>query len=115
MRWLAIVAIAALAVASAVVLTRDPEEGWAMALVIASVAVAAAATLTMAQLRVGRGRRGTARRAAAARRGLEAGVVVALLLWLRAVDGLAILTAAFVIGTFVVAELILSAPSEPSR
>jgi hypothetical protein len=40
---------------------------------------------------------------------------VALLLWLRALDGLSLLTAAFIVATFLVAEVVLSARPHSSR
>jgi hypothetical protein len=46
---------------------------------------------------------------------MEIAAVVALLLWLRALDGLSVITAVFVVATFVVAELVLSARPHSSR
>lgn len=115
MRALFLVALVAVAVGLAVVLTRDPEEAWAVGAVILASAVAAGAVATMLQLRSGGRRRVRARASIAGRRGIEVAAIVALLLWLRAVDGLSILTATFVIGSFVVAEAILSARPQASR
>lgn len=117
MRALLLVALIAVAVCLAVVLTRDPEEAWAIGVVILAAATAAGALATLVQLRVlGRGRRrGRPRTSVAARRGVEIAAIVALLLWLRAVDGLSILTATFVVGSFFVAEAILSARPQASR
>ncbi|HKW79030.1 MAG TPA: hypothetical protein VJQ09_08000, partial [Candidatus Limnocylindria bacterium] len=53
--------------------------------------------------------------ARAIRRAAEVGAVIALLLWLRAIDGLSILTATFVIAAFVVAEAVVSAQPQSSR
>lgn len=110
-------AIVALAVALAVMFTRDPEEAWAVALVIVALGIAAGALVAAVLLRRTGGRRrgGTVRRAVATRRGAEAAIVVALLLWLRAVDGLSFITAGFVVGAFVVAEAVLSARPASSR
>jgi hypothetical protein len=44
----------------------------------------------------------------ALRRGLEIGALVAALASLRAIDGLTLLTAAFVVGGFGLAELVLA-------
>jgi hypothetical protein len=119
MRGLAILALGSLAVASAVVLTRDPEEAWAVAVVIAGAGLAAGALASLLQLRSPRA--GTRRRshasvrAVAVRRGMEVAAAVALLLWLRAVDGFSMVTAAFVVVTFVATELVLSARPASSR
>lgn len=117
MRALSLVALASVLVVAAIVGTRDPDEPWAVAALIVAVGALCGALAMMFQLR----RRGARRRASrvapkvAARRGLEVAVTVALLLWLRAVDGLSIITAAFVVGAFVVAEVIISARPAPSR
>lgn len=116
MRGLTLLAIASFAVALVMVLTQDPEQAWAVAAVIVALGVAAGAIATVAQLRATRGaRRRTPLRAVVVRRGVEIGAVVALLLWLRAIDGLSILTAAFVVGAFFVAEAIVSARPRSSR
>ncbi len=117
MRGPLLVAVAALAVALAVMFTRDPEEAWAVAVAIAALGVAAGAVVTALLLRrPGTRRRGGAvRSAVAARRGMETAVAVALLLWLRAVDGLSLITGGFVVGAFLVAEAVLSARPASSR
>lgn len=118
MRALALGMLGSLVLAAAVVLTRDPDEPWAVALLIVALGAAAGALATLLLLRSGTApRRRTAHRdpATAARRGAEIGAIVALLLWLRAVDGLSIITAAFVVATFVVAEAVLSARPHSSR
>lgn len=110
--------LACLALAIAVVLTRDPDEQWAVAVLILTLGAAAGGIATLLQLRAGTAprRRGPQRRpATAVRRGAEVGAIVALLLWLRAVDGLSLVTAAFVVATFVVAEALLSARPQSSR
>jgi hypothetical protein len=109
---------AALATAAAVIFTRDPEEPWAVAMVILALGAAAGATATLVLLRRvagGRGRVAGSRSGPAVRRGAEIAAVVALLLWLRALDGLSVVTAAFVIGTFFAAEVVLSARPRSSR
>lgn len=99
-------------------LTRDPEEAWAVAVLILALGAASGAFATLLGLRSGTaGRKRAAQRnaATAARRGAELGAVVALLLWLRVVDGLSLITATFVVATFVVAESLLSARPQSSR
>lgn len=117
MRPAALVVVASVAVATAVVLTQEPEDLWAIALLIAAIAGAFGGLAAAVQLRGVRRRRGpgAARRAAAVRRAALVAVAVALLLWLRVVDGLSITTASFVVGTFLVAELVLSARPASSR
>lgn len=117
MRGLWVVAAAAVVVAAVVMLTRDPEEAWAIAAVIAGLSIAAGALVVAVLLRAPRPgrRRGAVREGVAIRRGIEVTTGVALLLWLRVVDGLSLITAGFVIGAFVVAETVLSASARPSR
>ena len=117
MQRIAIALLACLAVAALVVLTQDPEQAWAIAVFILAVGGAAAALVTLLQMRRAATRRRVPRAAAlvAGRRGLEAGAAVAILLWLRAVDGLSLVTAVFVIVTFAVAEVVLAARPMSSR
>ena|SRR5438128_1038779 len=117
MRGLSLLALASVLVVAAIVGTRDPDEPWAVAALIAALATLCGAFVTWLQMRrrPGRGRAPRVPRAIAARRGLEVAVAVALLLWLRAVDGLSIITAAFVVGAFIVAEVIISARPASSR
>jgi hypothetical protein len=101
-----------------VLLTRDPEEPWAVAVVILAAAGTAGGATTLVQLRragPGRRRASEGRTLTAARRGMEIAAAVALLLWLRALDGLSLLTAAFIVATFLVAEVVLSARPHSSR
>lgn len=117
-RVLGVFIVACLAIGALVLFTRDPEEPWAVAAVILAVGGAAGAAATLAGLRAARGgrRRGAdGRTAAAARRGVEIAAAVSLLLWLRALDGLSLITAAFVVATFVVTEVVLSARPHSSR
>ena len=103
-------------IAALVALTRDPEEPWAVGIFIVAVGTAAAILAAWLQLRRAATRRRAARvEAVAGRRGLEVGAVVALILWLRAVDGLSLVTAAFVIATFAAAEYVLAARPHSSR
>lgn len=116
MRALALLGSGALLVAAVVILTQDPDKAWAVAIVIIALGLAAGAVATAAQLRWARSaRRRASRRGVALRRGIEVGAVVALFLWLRAIDGLSVLTASFVVLAFVVAEAILSAQPRSSR
>ena len=112
-----LVVIAAILGALAIVLAIDPEQPWAVAALIALVGVAVGAGAIAWQGRSPRGRRRAPRprRSLAVRRGIEMGVAVALLLWLRAVDGLSVVTAAFVIGTLLVGEAVLSARPQSQR
>ena len=117
MRGVSLLALASVLVVAAVVGTRDPDEPWAVAALIVALGTFCGALVTMLQLRRRRAR-GRATRVSpgiAARRGLEVAIAVALLLWLRAVDGLSVITAAFVLGAFIVAELIISARPAASR
>ena len=94
--------------------TRDPDGAQSVGLVVGGLAIATgalAATLFIALGSRGapRGKRHAAAVARGLRRGAMVGCAVGLVALLRVVDGLALLTAAFVIVPFVVAEAILSA------
>ena len=119
MRAPGLLVLASLIVAVAIVLARDPEEPWAVGLFIIALGVATGAGAFAWQQRTrssGQGRRASPpRRADALRRAFESGAIVAALLWLRAVDGLSLLTAIFVLAAFVVAELVLSARPQSAR
>src|SRR5581483_3188354 len=109
MPGLGALAAACATVAVVVLLTRDPEEAWAVGVVIVALGIASGALATLLQLRAPR----SGRRRASGQR-LAVAAVVTLLLWLRVVDGLSVITAAFVIGAFAVAEVVLSArPASP--
>lgn len=94
------------------VATRDPDGLLAIAFAVGGAAIAtgalvAAALAIPASRRHGKARRlGTLR---AVRRGAVAGSIVGLIAVLRVIDGLTPLTAAFVVGAFVAAEVVLSA------
>ncbi len=111
--------VASLVIAIAVVLARDPEEPWAVAILIVALGVAVGAGAYAWQHRSPSGgprrRAPRPRRSDALRRAAESGAIVTALLWLRAVDGLSPLTAIFVVASFVVAELVLSARPRASR
>ncbi len=111
--------LACLALAGAVVLAGDPEEPAAVAALIFSLGLATDAGAFAWQQRAPRGRdqRRTPRprRSDALRRAAESGAIVTALLWLRAVDGLSPLTGIFVVASFVIAELVVSARPQSSR
>ncbi len=115
-RGLDAAAIAGLAAAALTLALRDPGEPFAVAMLVGAVGVAVAAGVARLLLvRVGSGRSAKARtqRQQAIRRGLGAGVVVTILLALRAVDGLNLFTAGFALLAFALAEVALAtrAPS----
>ena len=95
------------------VATRDPDDLGTVLAVISGAAVTSGALVAAALIAVAsRGRRGRARpldTARAIRRGAVAGSIVGLIALLRVIDGLTPLTAAFVVGAFVIAEIVLSA------
>lgn len=96
-----------------IVATRDPDRLIVVLAAIAGAAVTTAALVAAAFVAVGsRSGRGPGPSGAtprAMRRGAIAGSIVGLLALLRVIDGLTPLTAAFVVGTFLLAELVLSA------
>lgn len=110
-RGLEAIALAGLAAAVLTLALRDPGEPFAVAMFVAAVGVAVAAGMARLLLvRAGSGRSAKARaqRQQAVRRGLAAGVVVAILLALRAVDGLNLFTAGFALLAFALAEVALT-------
>ena len=119
MRRPGLLVLASLVIAFAVVLARDPEEPWAVAVLIVSLGLAVGAGAYAWQQRSPRGggrrRAPLPRRSDVLRRAAESGGIVTALLWLRVVDGLSPLTATFVVASFVVAELVVSARPHASR
>ena len=110
-RGLEATGIAGLGVAVLTVGLRDPGEPLAVATFVAAVGVAVAAAVARVLLGlVGTGRSAKARleRRHALRRGASAGVVAAMLLALRAIDGLNLFTAGFVLLAFALAEAALT-------
>jgi hypothetical protein len=104
------------------VLTRDPSEPLAVAAVIAGSAVAVACVVALVGVAVeerdaalARPRRRRVHRLPAIRRAVELGALIAALGLLRAVDGLTLITGAFVVAGFVLAELVLGASSTAAR
>ena len=113
---LAVGAVAAIAAVVLVVLTRDPSEPLAVAAVVGGAAIAVGCAIALVGVAVeerdaplARPRRRRPQSARAVRRGVEAGVLLAALGLLRAVDGLSLITGGFVFGGFVLAELVLTA------
>ena len=97
-------------------LTRDPTEPLAVAAVVGGSSFAIACAVALVGLAVeerdaalARPRRRQPQRAAAIRRGIEVGALLAALGLLRAVDGLSLITGGFVVAGFVLAELVLTA------
>ena len=105
-------AAAAAAVTVFVVATRDPDRLSTILVAIAGAAVATGALVAAALVAVAsRRRRGRVRDievVRAIRRGAVAGSIVGLIALLRVIDGLTPLTAAFVVGAFAIAEIVLS-------
>lgn len=97
------------------VITRDPTEPIAVALVIVGGAIALAAVVALLGVAVEqrnaayRSRRRSARLGPPVRRGLELGALIVVLGFLRAIDGLSLVTGGFVLAGFVLAEVVLSA------
>ena len=97
-------------------LTRDPTEPLAVAAVVGAASIVVACAVALFGLAVeerdaahARPRRRPPQRAAAVRRGIEMGALLAALGLLRAVDGLSLITGGFVVAGFVLAELVLTA------
>ncbi|HEY8657115.1 MAG TPA: hypothetical protein VIN34_10330 [Candidatus Limnocylindria bacterium] len=107
------IAAAAGAVTLVVVATRDPDQMATVLAAIAAAAVAAGALAAAGLVTIAaRGRRGAARDRStlrAVRRGTIVGAILGLVALLRVIDGLTPLTAAFVVGAFLLAEVVLSA------
>lgn len=97
----------------ATVLAREPSEPLAVAAVVLGAALFAGALTSLLALRLeerAARRLRHAHRARALRRGTAVGVVLAALTLLRAADGLTLVTGAFVVGGFALAELVLALP-----
>jgi len=97
------------------VVTRDVDDRGALALVVAGATLTSAGLAGLGAIfleeRAAAGatpRRRPAHRGRAARRGIGLGLVVGAFALLRAVDGLSVITATFVLAGFVLAELVLS-------
>lgn len=105
---------------AAVTLTREPTDRVAVVAVVLGAALVAACLTAMVALALeersasfARPRRRAPRRATAWRRALGVGALVATIGLLRAVDGLTVLTAGFVLAGFILAELVLSTRPAP--
>lgn len=94
-----------------IVATRDPDRLVTVLAAITGAAVTAGALVAAAFAAAtrGRGRARSVGMVRAVRRGAIAGAIVGLVAVLRVIDGLTPLTAAFVVGAFVLAEVVLSA------
>lgn len=110
-RGLEVAAIAGLAAAALTLALRDPGEPLAVAMFVTAVGLAVAAgvaRLLLVRTASGRSAKARAQRQQAVRRGAGAGAVVAILLALRAVDGLNLFTAGFALLAFALAEVALT-------
>ncbi len=110
-RGLEATALAGLAMAALTLALRDPGEPFAVAMFVVAVGVAVSAAVARLLLaRAGGGRSAKARlqRRQALRRGAGVGAAVAILLALRAIDGLNLFTAGFVLLAFALAEVALT-------
>lgn len=117
-RALEVAALAGVALAVATVALRDPGEPYAVPMLAAALGLAAgagSARLLLGRAPAGRALRARAGRARALRRGTWAGAAVAILIALRAVDGLTLLTAIFVVLAFGLAEVALTARTPAVR
>ena len=117
-RGLEATALAGLAAAVLTLALRDPGEPLAvpMFVVAAGVAVAAAAArLLLAGAGSGRSAKVRLQRRQALRRGGGIGAAAAILLALRAIDGLNLFTAGFVLLAFALAEVALNTRTQPVR
>jgi hypothetical protein len=104
------------------VLTRDPTEPLAVGAVVGGSAIALACAVALVGVAVeerdaalARPRARRPHRLRAVRRGIEIGALVAALGLLRAVDGLSLITGAFVVAGFALAEVVLSTSSTGAR
>ena len=117
-RGLEATALAGLAAAVLTIALRDPGEPFAIAMFVAALGIgvaAASARLLLARAAGGRSAKARAERRQAVRRGIGAGAVVAILLALRAVDGLNLFTAGFALLAFALAEVALTTRSPSVR
>jgi hypothetical protein len=110
--------LAALAVVILLVVTRDPTEPLVVAAVVVAASIAAACAVALVGVAIEErdaalARRRRPQRAPAIRRGVEIGALLAALGFLRAVDGLSLITGGFVVAGFALAELVLSARPAP--
>jgi heme O synthase-like polyprenyltransferase len=109
-----------MAVVIFLVVTRDPTEPLVVAAVVVAASIAAACAVALVGVAIderdaalARPRRRRPQRARAIRRGVEIGALLAALGFLRAVDGLSLITGGFVVAGFALAELVLSARPTP--
>ena len=117
-RALEAVAVAGLAAAALTLALRDPGEPFAIAMFVVAVGISVAAgsaRLLLTGAAGGRSAKARAQRQQAVRRGMGAGAVVAILLALRAADGLNLFTAGFALLAFALAEVALTTRSPGVR
>ena len=112
---LAAAALGGAAIVVLTVVTRDVDDRGALALVVAGTTLAGAGlaglvAIFLEERAAARAtpRRRPAHRGRAVRRGIGVGLVVGAFALLRAVDGLSVITATFVLAGFVLAEIVLS-------
>ncbi len=117
-RALEIAATAGLGIAVLTVALRDPDQPFAIAVLIGAAATAvgaASARMLLTRAREGRTARARHERARALRRGAGLGAIAGILLALRAIDGFTPLTAGFVLSAFALAEVALTARTPAVR
>ena len=117
-RALELAALAGLAIATLTVSLVDPDEPFAILLLVAAVALGVGALAARALLglaRAGRSARARHDRAVALRRGAALGAIAGILLALRAIDGFTPITAGFVVLAFALAEVALTARTPAAR
>lgn len=117
-RALTLAAIAGLAILVGTVALRDPDQPYAIAAFVIGLGLLIGALVARAMLafgRPGRSARASRDRARALRRGAGVGAIAAILVALRAIDGLSPLTAGFVVLAFVLAEVALTARTPSVR
>lgn len=110
-RALEAAALASLVLAIATLTLRDPGEPLALATFVAAVGLGVAAAvgrLLLGRAAAGRSAKARLERQVALRRGAGTGAAVAILLALRAIDGLNPFTAGFVLLAFALAEVALT-------
>ena len=117
-RALEATALAGLAIGTLTVSLLDPDQPFAIWLLVGAVALvvgALSSRVLLAAARAGRSARARSERSRALRRGAALGAIAGILLALRAIDGFTPLTAGFVILAFALAEVALTARTPSVR
>lgn len=117
-RALTLAALAGLVLLVGTVALRDPDQPYAIPAFVIGVGLvvgALASRVMLALGRSGRSARAARDRTRALRRGVGLGAIVAILVALRAIDGLSPLTAGFVVLAFALAEVALTARTPSVR